>query len=167
MPRLIFFIVLLLVSGCRQADKEVQRTQEQLGKLSQDLGIDSTGMQTAVADAKQAYRSNVQPLVDGAGNYVDGYVDDMETLRTVKESANDASEKIARVHASISVTVNQAMRDMPQSENELDRMVDDYSKQFAGWLKANFVTLDGAFASPESRTKRAGIAPRKRPHSIR
>ena len=167
MIRLTFFIALLLLAGCRQADKEVQRTQEQLGKLAGGLGIENTGTEAALADARQAYRSNVQPLVDGVGNSVDGYVDDMETLRSVRESANAATDQIARVHANISVTVEQAMRDMPQSESELDRMVDDYSKEFAGWLKANFVSLDGAFASPASRTKREGLTPRKRPHSIR
>ncbi len=154
-----------LLCACKPAEKEMQRTADQLGKLGDSIGVDGTAVQTAVADARQAYRSNVQPLVDGAGNSVDGYVKDIETLREARETANAASEQISRIHTKVSITVEQTMREMPQSERELDQMIDQYSKEFAGWLRANFVSVGPAF-SAQSRSQRTQLTPRKRPKSI-
>ena len=127
--------LLFSLSGCQLAEHEVEQTKNQVSKLSEQVGIDSGAISTAVDGAvtsvSQTYTTHVSPVI----GQTDEILEAVEFYHSAKETGSQAVESVKRTCGPIIESGGQLISNMPQSEEELQRLVISYNDDFANMLK--------------------------------
>lgn len=159
----LVLLALAVLSGCKLADKESERTRAQLGRLAKDTGTEAIAEQM-----KKGYDENIGPVVSNADNFLDQY----QNYERAKELGSQAGEKLAELGSSAHHSIDRLTRSMPQSEQEITAAIDEYNREFVAWLKENWPehAMRSArdqgtrLSSPSLSSKRRSIHGRPAPH---
>ena len=116
---------LLFAAGCKNSEKEVERTKAQLAQMGRQIGAEA-----AVTAVEGQYKQNLAPMVDATATELAK----SETYRTVRQGSSDAYDSVAATGSAAYQTTRGWFADFPEDEKELESMVDGWTKGFLGWL---------------------------------
>ena len=128
------------LAGCMS---EAERTSAQLKKMSRDVGADhavdavADGYHRTIGPSVTQLAGQVGQYQGAAGDVIGGY----EAVRSIKEMSDSASRTAGEMGQSISATATRTFSYFPQTEADLQRMIDDYNRDFAQWLKTNYNSM--------------------------